>query len=35
VIGHHSEFNQAAADQSVDALREFLYATIGGKEQIK
>lgn len=35
LFGHHLEFNQSAADQSVDALREFLYATIGGKEQIK
>ena len=31
-FGHHLEFNQAAADRSVDALREFLYATIGRKE---
>jgi dienelactone hydrolase len=27
---HHLEFNQSAADQSSDALREFLHATIGG-----
>jgi dienelactone hydrolase len=33
VLGHHWEFNQSAADQSVDALRKFLYATIGGKGQ--
>jgi dienelactone hydrolase len=31
-FGHHLEFNKIAADQSVDALRKFLYATIGGKE---
>ena len=31
-FGHHLEFNQPAADQSVDDLRKFLYATIGGKE---
>jgi dienelactone hydrolase len=31
-FGHHLEFNKVAADQSVDALRNFLYATIGGKE---
>jgi dienelactone hydrolase len=31
-LGHHLEFNQAAADQSIDALRKFLYATIGRKE---
>jgi dienelactone hydrolase len=30
-FGHHLEFNQAATDQSIDALRKFLYATIGGK----
>jgi dienelactone hydrolase len=33
LFGHHLEFNQSATDQSVDALREFLYATIGGKGQ--
>ncbi len=27
---HHREFNQSAADQSSEALREFLHATIGG-----
>jgi dienelactone hydrolase len=32
LLGHHSEFNQSATDQSVDELRKFLYATIGGKE---
>jgi dienelactone hydrolase len=31
-FGHHLEFNKIAADQSIDALRNFLYATIGGKE---
>jgi len=31
-FGHHLEFNQAAAEQSVDDLCKFLYATIGGKE---
>ena len=30
--GHHLEYNQAAADQSAVALREFLDATIGAKE---
>jgi dienelactone hydrolase len=34
-FGHHLEFNQAATELSVDALREFLYATIGGKELTK
>lgn len=33
--GHHLEFNQAAADRSIEAVREFLDATIGGKEQAK
>jgi dienelactone hydrolase len=33
LLGHHLEFNQSAADASVDALRKFLYATIGGKGQ--
>ena len=28
-LGHHLEFNQAARDQSIDALRKFLDATIG------
>jgi dienelactone hydrolase len=32
-FGHHLEFNQNAADQSAEALREFLDTTIGGKEQ--
>ena len=30
--GHHLEFNQAATDQSIATLREFLDATIGVKE---
>ena len=34
-FGHHLEFNQSATDQSIDAVREFLHATIGGKEQTK
>jgi dienelactone hydrolase len=34
-FGHHLEFNQAATDQSIDAVREFLDATIGAKEQAK
>jgi len=33
--GHHLEFNQAATDQSIGAVREFLDATIGGKGQTK
>jgi dienelactone hydrolase len=32
-FGHHLEFNQKAADQSAEALRDFLDATIGGKQQ--
>jgi dienelactone hydrolase len=32
-LGHHLEFNQAAADRSAVALRQFLSATIGGKER--
>jgi dienelactone hydrolase len=35
LLGHHLEYNQSAADQSAAALREFLQATIGGKEQDK
>ena len=34
-LGHHLEYNQSAADQSAAALRDFLEATIGGKEQRK
>lgn len=33
LFGHHLEFNEAARDRSVDAVRKFLYATIGGREQ--
>ena len=33
LLGHHLEFNEEARDRSVDALRKFLYATIGGKEK--
>jgi dienelactone hydrolase len=29
--GHHLEFNQAASDQAIDAVHDFLDATIGGK----
>jgi dienelactone hydrolase len=32
-FGHHLEFNEAARDQSIDAVRKFLYATIGGREK--
>jgi dienelactone hydrolase len=34
-LGHRLEFNQAATDQSIEAVHEFLDATIGGKEQAK
>jgi dienelactone hydrolase len=34
VLGHHLEFNQTARDQSIDALRKFLYATIGRNEKL-
>jgi dienelactone hydrolase len=34
-FGHHLEFNRQAADQSIDDLRNFLYATIGAKEPVK
>ncbi|MGY4256998.1 dienelactone hydrolase [Bradyrhizobium sp. USDA 4516] len=33
LLGHHLEFNEVARDQSIDALRKFLYATIGGQER--
>jgi len=33
LLGHHLEFNQAALDRSIDALRKFLYATIGSREK--
>jgi dienelactone hydrolase len=32
-LGHHLEFNQAARDRSIDATKDFLYATIGGREK--
>jgi dienelactone hydrolase len=31
LLGHHLEFNQAATDRSIDAVHDFLDATIGGK----
>jgi dienelactone hydrolase len=34
-FGHHLEFNEAATNQSIEAVREFLDATIGAKEQAK
>ena len=35
-LGHRLEFNQAASDQSMDAVKEFLDATIGDKrEQVR
>ncbi len=34
-LGHHLEFNQVARDLSMDAVRQFLDATIGGKEQTR
>jgi len=34
-LGHHLEFNQAATDQSVAALREFLTMTMGDEEKAK
>ena len=34
-LGHHLEFNQAATDQSVAALREFLTVTMDGWEKDK
>ena len=34
-FGHHLEFNQAATDRSIDALHEFLDATIGAKQQAR
>ena len=32
-LGHHLEFNQAALERSIDALKKFLYATTGSKEK--
>ena len=34
-IGHHLEFNQSATEQSIGAVRQFLDATIGGKEHAR
>jgi dienelactone hydrolase len=31
LLGHHLEFNQAATDRSIDAVHDFLDATIGAK----
>src|SRR5260370_34473176 len=33
-LGYHLEFNQSATDQSIDALREFLHATLGRRQQM-
>lgn len=33
LLGHHLEFNQAARDRSIDAIKDFLHATTGGKEK--
>ncbi|VIO77111.1 hypothetical protein CI1B_69340 [Bradyrhizobium ivorense] len=33
LLGHLLEFNEQVRDQSIDALRKFLYATIGGQEK--
>lgn len=33
MLGHHLEFNEAARDQSAEALRKLLDATVGGKEK--
>ena len=33
-LGHHLEYNQAARDRSIDATKDFLYATIGGRERL-
>jgi dienelactone hydrolase len=32
-LGHHLEYNEAAAEQSIVALRAFLATTIGGKDE--
>lgn len=32
-LGHHLEFNEAARNRSVEAVRKFLHATIGGGEK--
>ena len=33
-LGHHLEFSQAAREQANDALRKFLYATIGRNDNL-
>ena len=33
LLGHRLEFNQAALDRSIDALKKFLYAKVGSKEK--
>jgi dienelactone hydrolase len=35
LLGHHLEFNQAATDRSIDAVHDFLDATIGGKARAR
>lgn len=32
-LGHHLEFNQPARDRSVEAIKDFLNTTIGGREK--
>jgi dienelactone hydrolase len=32
IAGHHLEYNQSAADQSLDELREFLRSTVGRRQ---
>jgi dienelactone hydrolase len=34
-LGHRLEYNQEAAKQSIVALRDFLFATIGSKDEVK
>jgi len=34
-FGHHLAFNQSATDRSIDAVRQFLDATIGAMEQAR
>lgn len=33
LLGRHLEFSQPALDRSIDAMRKFLYSTIGNKEK--
>jgi hypothetical protein len=35
LLGHHLEFNQAATDRSIDAVHDFLDATIGAKARTR